>query len=83
MSDSLTMLRQLLEHITKAIVNKPDQVRIRASLQPDGSQKLLITVDENDLGKVIGKNGQTIKAIRTLVNALNPGSRTIMVDVST
>lgn len=80
--ESLAMFRQLLEHIVKAIVNKPDYVRVNASLQPDGRHTLTIVVDEQDFGKVIGKNGQTIKAIRALVNALNPGRRDIIVDIS-
>jgi len=82
-TESQPMFRQLLEHIVKSVVNKPDQVRVRASLQPDGRQAFAITVDEQDLGKVIGKNGQTIKAIRALVNALNPGKQDIVVDIST
>lgn len=78
----LMMLKQLLEHIIKAIVNRPEQVRIQAESEPNGKQALIISVDEQDLGKVIGRNGQTIKAIRALVNALNPGPYDIMVTIS-
>jgi predicted RNA-binding protein YlqC (UPF0109 family) len=80
--DSLMMFKQLLEHVIKAIVNKPEQVRIQIGSESNGKQALIISVDEHDLGKVIGKNGQTIKAIRALIDALNPGPQDILVAIS-
>jgi predicted RNA-binding protein YlqC (UPF0109 family) len=82
-NSSLAMFKQLLEQITKAVVNKPERVNVRAQMQSNGKKALFITVDKEDLGKIIGKNGQTIKSIRMLVNALNPGPQDITVDVST
>jgi predicted RNA-binding protein YlqC (UPF0109 family) len=79
---SLMMFKQLLEHIIRAIVNRPEGVKIQAEPESNGKQSLIIIVDEHDLGKIIGKNGQTIKAIRALINALNPGPHDIMVTIS-
>jgi len=82
-SESLAMFKKLLEQIVKTIVNKPDHVCVAVESRSDGRQRLAIVVDEQDLGKVIGKNGQTIRSIRGLVNAINPGTQDIAVDVST
>jgi len=82
LDNSLMMLKQLLEHIVKAVVNMPEQVIVHAESESNGKQSLIITVDEHDLGKIIGKNGQTIKAIRALVNVLNPGPHDVMVTIS-
>jgi len=79
---SLAMMRKLLEQVVQTLVTKPESVRVAAGLQEDGAHKLTITVDNQDLGKVIGKNGQTIKAIRLLVNALKSDNYNIMVDVT-
>ena len=79
---SLAMMRKLLEQIVQTLVIKPESVRVSAGLQEDGAHKLTITVDSQDLGKVIGKNGQTIKAIRLLVNAIKSDQFNILVDVT-
>ncbi len=61
-------VRELVEAIAKALVDKPDQVQVRAV---DGEQVtvLELRVDPTDLGKVIGRQGRTAKAIRTLLGA--------------
>lgn len=61
-------MKQLLEHIAKAMVDDPDQV----SVQQVESERLIILelkVAPEDMGKVIGKQGRIAKAIRTVVNA--------------
>lgn len=75
------MIRTLVEEIVKSIVNNPDQVEIVES-QKDGKQVIAIQIAQADLGKVIGRNGQTIKAIRAVVYALNPYDKEIMVDIA-
>lgn len=79
---ALTTLKTVLEQVVKTIVNKPELVRIEIESKSDGKQLLAIQVDEKDLGKVIGKNGQTIKSIRGLINAINPSLQDVAVDVS-
>ena len=80
--DLLITLRKLLETIAKSVVNKPESVVVKALTKHEGKQTLSIIVDKDDLGKIIGKNGQTIKSMRMLVNALSSGRQDIMVDVS-
>ena len=58
----------LLEHVTKALVDAPDQVSVN-QLEEDGETVLELTVAEADLGKVIGKSGRTARALRTLLGA--------------
>jgi predicted RNA-binding protein YlqC (UPF0109 family) len=58
----------LLEHVTKALVDAPDQVAV-SQVEEDGETVLELTVAESDLGKVIGKSGRTARALRTLLSA--------------
>jgi len=61
-------VRELVEAIAKALVDNPDQVQVRAV---DGEQVtvLELRVHPSDLGKVIGRQGRTAKAMRTLLGA--------------
>lgn len=58
----------LLEHVTKVLVDAPDQVSVEA-IEEDGETVYELTVAEADLGKVIGKSGRTARALRTLLSA--------------
>jgi hypothetical protein len=58
----------LLEHVTKALVDAPDQVTV-SQIEEEGEIVLELTVAEGDLGKVIGKSGRTARAMRTLLSA--------------
>jgi hypothetical protein len=58
----------LLEHVTKALVDAPDQVSVEA-IDEGGETVFELTVAEPDLGKVIGKSGRTARALRTLLSA--------------
>jgi uncharacterized protein len=61
-------MKELVEAIARALVDRPEGVQVRAV---DGSQVtvLELRVDPDDLGKVIGRQGRTAKAIRTLLGA--------------
>ncbi len=61
-------MKQLLEHIARALVDEPDQVEVQ---QVDGERAIILElrVASGDMGKVIGKQGRIAKAIRTVVNA--------------
>ncbi len=61
-------MKELLELIAKALVDNPDEV----SVSEVGGQQMIIfelRVAQEDLGKVIGKQGRTARAIRTIVLA--------------
>lgn len=61
-------MKDLVEEIAKALVDKPDQVSVRAI---EGEQVIVLElrVHPDDLGKVIGKQGRTAKSIRTILGA--------------
>jgi uncharacterized protein len=63
------MIKELLENVVKSLVEFPEAVEIQESLREDGKKMFGIKLNERDLGKVIGRNGRTIKAIRALVYA--------------
>lgn len=62
------MMKQLLEHIAKALVDYPEQVDVQV-VESERLVILELRVAEEDMGKVIGKQGRIAKAIRTVVNA--------------
>jgi predicted RNA-binding protein YlqC (UPF0109 family) len=61
-------LKHLMETISKALVDLPEQVQVNEVI---GEQTTVIElrVDKTDLGKVIGKQGRTARALRTILNA--------------
>ena len=68
MTDQGGDMRALIEQIAKALVDEPDQVSIN-QLEEDQVTVLELQVAPNDLGKVIGKQGRTARAMRTLLGA--------------
>ena len=57
---------QLVEFVAKALVDHPDQVSVVVT-QEDGATVIELRVAEDDMGKVIGRNGSVAKALRTLL----------------
>ncbi|MEI6509578.1 MAG: KH domain-containing protein [bacterium] len=60
-------MKELVEYIVKNLVDHPEQVEIVEAKDEEGNLVLQILAAREDVGKVIGKNGRVIKAIRTLV----------------
>lgn len=61
-------MKELVRYIVTPIVEFPDQVDIR-EVEGDKAAVIELRVAESDLGKVIGKQGRTARAIRTLLSA--------------
>lgn len=59
-------MRDVLSQIISSIVEKPDEVEVKEEEQ-DGVVNFTITVAKEDMGKIIGKNGKVIRAIRTVM----------------
>jgi predicted RNA-binding protein YlqC (UPF0109 family) len=60
--------RPLVEHLVKSVVTEPEAVSVKESKDRDGLV-YQVTVAPNDVGKVIGKGGRVVSAIRYLVSA--------------
>jgi len=62
------MLQELVAYIAKSLVDKPDDVQI-TEVEKEHASVLELRVAKEDLGKVIGKQGRTARAIRTILAA--------------
>ena len=72
MNDS--SLKGVVETIAKALVDNPSEVNV-SEIDEDGATVLELRVASEDLGKVIGKQGRTARAMRTLLRAAGMKSR--------
>ncbi len=72
------MIDEALEHLVKGIVDNPDDVNVKEKTHRRDTT-LEVRVNPEDIGKVIGRNGRTAKALRTVVSAL--AGRTVRVDL--
>ncbi|MEK9166607.1 MAG: KH domain-containing protein [Patescibacteria group bacterium] len=61
--------QEFLEHVVKSIVDNPSDVKIVRSVDEMGVL-LTLTINPVDMGKIIGRNGNTAKAIRTLLRVV-------------
>ncbi|HBN45417.1 MAG TPA: KH domain-containing protein [Candidatus Marinimicrobia bacterium] len=63
-------MKDMIEVVVKQLVDKPDEVQVNTV---ETEQRIIyeLTVGEGDYGKVIGKKGRNISALRTLVFAIN------------
>ena len=61
-------MKELIEFIAKSLVENPDQVDVR-EVQGDRTTIIELKVAQEDMGKIIGKQGKTARSIRTLLNA--------------
>jgi predicted RNA-binding protein YlqC (UPF0109 family) len=62
------MLKELIEMIAKALVDYPEQVEV-SELEGEQTSVIELRVANEDLGKVIGKQGRTARAMRTILSA--------------
>ena len=62
-------MKELIECIAKALVDNPDAVTILEEVDADGTILVKLAADQSDMGRIIGKQGRTAKAMRTLLNA--------------
>ena len=63
------MLSEALEHLVRGIVDNPDDVEVSSRNNRRG-ELLEVRVNPEDLGRVIGRNGRTAKALRSVISAL-------------
>ncbi|MBN2070218.1 MAG: KH domain-containing protein [Candidatus Krumholzibacteriota bacterium] len=61
-------IKTMIHKICEMLVDHPEAIRIIEETRDD-TMIIVLSVDKSDVGKVIGRNGQTAKALRALVNA--------------
>jgi uncharacterized protein len=82
LSNSDLSERDLLEYLTRGLVDEPDRVRVKEVREDDGSVLLELSVAQDDYGNVIGRGGRTASALRTVVKsaAVRHGHR-VFIDI--
>jgi predicted RNA-binding protein YlqC (UPF0109 family) len=61
-------MRETVEMVVKALVDEVDAVDVR-EIEREGTTRIEVRVSQSDMGKVIGKQGRTVRALRSLVYA--------------
>jgi len=62
-------MKDLVSYLAKSLVNHPNEVEVK-EIQGETAAILELRVAQDDLGRIIGKQGRTAKSIRTLLNAV-------------
>ena len=75
-------MEDLLEYLARLLVDKPDEVRVDGFDEDDGTIVLELHVADDEAGKVIGRGGRTVAALRVVMKAAaaRDGNR-VLVDV--
>jgi len=68
------MLKEMIEYIAKSLVDNPDEVHV-SEVEGEQTSVIELKVAKEDLGKVIGKQGRTARAMRTLLGAASTKAR--------
>jgi len=75
-------LSELLEFLARALVDSPDEVEVERFDEDDETVVLELLVAEEDRGKVIGRGGRTVKALRAIMRASGAGEgKRILVEI--
>ena len=67
-------MKELVVELARRLVDEPDAVRVEEVEGDDGSLVLRLHVADGDVGKVIGRQGRIVRALRTVVRAGGPGA---------
>jgi predicted RNA-binding protein YlqC (UPF0109 family) len=75
-------VEDLLEYLARVLVDKPEEVSVESFEEDDGTVVLELHVAEDEAGKVIGRGGRTVAALRTVMKAASVRhGRRVLVDV--
>jgi predicted RNA-binding protein YlqC (UPF0109 family) len=76
-------LVELLEYFARQLVDEPDSVRVERTEDEDGTVVLRLQVADDDVGKVIGRQGRIARALRTIIRASATGEgRRVLVEIA-
>jgi uncharacterized protein len=75
-------MQDLVEYLARSLVDKPDAVSVESFDEDDGSVVYELSVAEDDVGKIIGRGGRTVNALRCVLRACAAKQeRRILLDV--
>ena len=63
-------MEEFIEFVAKHLVNRPEEVKVDKLDDEDGRERYLLYVEPSDRGKIIGRQGRTIKSFRILLGAV-------------
>ena len=76
-------MEELVSYIVKSLVDNPDKVEVTSENESEKVVIVMVTVDPEDLGKVIGKGGRIANSIRTIIKSASAKSgRRFIVKIS-
>ena len=62
-------MQDLVEYLARSLVDSPDDVSVESYEEDDGSMVFELSVAEDDVGKIIGRGGRTVNALRCVLRA--------------
>ncbi len=74
-------MKELVELLVKSLVDRTEEVSVN-KMENAGSILLEVTVHPEEVGKVIGRQGRIIKAIRTVVRSCAPAGKKVLVELA-
>lgn len=75
-------MKELVEFVARSLVDSPDDVHVTETDRDGSSSVIELRVAPDDLGKVIGRQGRTVRALRTLLSAASArSSRRVTLDI--
>jgi uncharacterized protein len=74
-------MEKLVEYVAKALVENPESVVVEVTHDSSEELAIALRVAPEDRGRVIGKNGRTAHAIRTLLSAAAPEGRMVSLEI--
>ena len=75
-------MEELLEYLARGLVDEPDEVEVERFEEDDGTVVYELTVADDDVGKIIGRHGRTVHALRTVMRACAArDGRRVLLDV--
>ncbi len=76
-------MAELLEYLARQLVDDPDSVRVESVEDEDGAVLLRLQVADDDVGKVIGRQGRIARALRTIIRASGAGEgRRVLLEIA-
>ena len=76
------MLKELVTFVVQQLVSHPNDVVVNVTEKEDGSNTIEIRVAPQDRGRVIGKEGHTIKSLRALIDAAVPSGKNFSLELA-